>query len=551
MTNSAMAGLDIASAAFRAAHTAALMSAFGCFVFALLVSHRSGRLERGSLYFALFTGVAWLCLRSAAIAGARDIGEAALAVAAVAGETQFGRVLLARLGLVACAIPLAAIATRSGNWPNHLAGLLATGTALALQGGLSHAGAIGGPAGERLLVIEAIHVIAAGGWLGALLPLLICLRTAPADLSRRALRRFFPLGAAAVLLLGATSLLQAQSLVASVPALFGTGYGLMALLKLALLALLLVFAALNRFVFGAKPGAGLRRSVTTEAIIGMAVIGTAGLLAHGTPAAHQQPVWPFAWRLNPATTGAWLIPAHTASFYVSPTRFSAESVVHGEQLYRDACAGCHGALGHGDGTHHVELLSPPPDLTARALLDTSDGDLFRRIGHNGEIAADDRWHLADYLRALNRGEYLRTAGRQIMPVQVPRFTVTCADGRSLDFDDLQGRVLRIVFPPAAAPSSPSRSAGLAVQAITADSSAAGEASCVASPDTSRAIAILLGATSETLAGSELLIDPNGWIRARWQPGQPGGWATPDRLRARARTLALHPLPVTLAAAHVH
>jgi hypothetical protein len=71
---------------------------------------------------------------------------------------------------------------------------------------------------------------------------------------------------------------------------------------------------------------------------------------------------------------------------------------------------------------------------------------------------------------------------------------------------------------------------------------AGEVGCVAQHEAREAFAILLGTTPDALAGTQLLIDPNDWLRARWHPGEPGGWATPELLSARIRALAEHSLP---------
>ena len=88
------------------------------------------------------------------------------------------------------------------------------------------------------------------------------------------------------------------------PGLFGTGYGQIALVKLALFIVLLTLAALNRLALTerlaeSKTGAArrlMRASIAFEAVLGTIVIILAGFLASRTPATHEQPVWPFAWR---------------------------------------------------------------------------------------------------------------------------------------------------------------------------------------------------------------------------------------------------------------
>lgn len=60
----------------------------------------------------------------------------------------------------------------------------------------------------------------------------------------------------------------------------------------------------------------------------------------------------------------------------------------------------------------------------------------------------------------------------------------------------------------------------------------GPATCVASePETWTAFAILSGISSEALAGEQILIDQNAWLRAAWRPGEPGNLTNPQALAA--------------------
>ena len=215
----------------------------------------------------------------------------------------------------------------------------------------------------------------------------------------------------------------------------------MALAKTLLFLSLLALAALNRFVFSARPGDHLRRSIIGEMALAVLTFMAAALLAHLTPGAHEQPVWPFAWRLNPSTTGPVFIEAHPASFFMSPTGFLADAVVRGEALYQRACASCHGATAQGRGPAAASLSVAPPDLTTDRVRAYSDGDLFWKTGHSGIAADADRWDLVDYLRAHATGEFARTSGRgQLAMLRIPKFDAVCAGGEALDRDDLRGQV---------------------------------------------------------------------------------------------------------------
>jgi putative copper export protein len=542
-----MIGSEIAGAMLRGLHLAALASLFGTLVFSILVLQalpgssplarvqaQMALLARASAAVALVSGIAWFVERGAAMAGAGGFADALVALPTVAGCTRFGHLLVLRGVLV---LVLSALLGHRRAWP--VATLLA-GLALGLQAATSHAGAIVGVPGQRLVFAEVLHILAAVAWLGALVPLLLTLVAIPASSAVPLLRRFFPLGVGAVLVVGATSLFQATYLVGSIPALIGTAYGQITLLKFGLFLLLLAFAVMNRFVFGAAPGASLRKSIAGEVVVAAMLMLAAGSLAYLTPGAHAQPVWPFAWRINPEPAGALLVPANPNSYFASPTGFAAAAIVRGEGIYQSACAGCHGASAKGDGDLARTLTAAPADLTARRLLEFSDGDLYWRVGHEAALSEDARWDLVDFFRAHNHGAFVHTSGRRLVNLRIPRFSATCPEGRSLSADDMRGQVLRIIVP---GPDQEAPGSSPAVQVATFLLSAGVHETCLAQGDALPAFAILLGGTQSELAGAQFLIDPNGWLRGYWRPGEPGGWGTPELLLARAQTLAQRPLPL--------
>jgi copper resistance protein D len=141
---------------------------------------------------------------------------------------------------------------------------------------LGHAGALGGSLGTTLIISEILHLLAAGAWLGSLLPLFITIGTLPHNAAAAACRSFTPVGPSAVVMLGGTAMVQATEFMGGVPGLFGTGYGQIALVKLALFTVLLALAAINRLLLterlaGAAADAArrhMRVSVATEAVLG-------------------------------------------------------------------------------------------------------------------------------------------------------------------------------------------------------------------------------------------------------------------------------------------
>jgi mono/diheme cytochrome c family protein len=498
--------------------------------------------------------------------------------------------------------------------------------ALALQPMLGHAGALGGSIGSTLIISEVLHLLAAGAWLGSLLPLFITIGTLPHNPAATACRSFTPVGLSAVLVLGGTATLQVSEFMGGLPGLFGTGYGQIALVKLGLFFVLLALAAINRLALTDRlaetvPDAArhhMRMSVATEAVLGIIVVLTAGFLASHAPGTHEQPIWPFAWRPSlsafydpvlrnevtvallatvaaviiaiigmmsrkvrwPALVLAVLtlalaiphldllfIEAYPSSYFTSPTEFAATAIVHGAKLFAANCVACHGTEGRGDGPSAKSLPLQPADLTAEHFWAHSDGELFWYISHGFEapdgsrampgfdtvLSSEARWDLIDYLRAHNAGESMRTTGKWPHPLPIPQFDISCADGRTLDLDDLRGRVLRLI-----ALSDDGASATVAPAGITTVNLARKQTakldpgSCVASePETWTAFAILSGVPGAALAGEQLLIDQNAWLRSAWRPGEPGDWANPQALAAMIRDIAAHPIAADAAGGHVH
>ena len=267
----------------------------------------TGQLLWLSLALSIATALAWLCLLSMRIGGKgfSDVmtdGTAWL----VLSQTQFGfawqlRLLLA--GLLAAYLWL-----RRAGQSQFAAGLtiLAGMFAAAYLGSLAFAGhgAEGlGLAQDIHLVSDVLHLIAAGLWLGALIPLVLLLvylgrfrEDGWASLAARAGNRFSTLGILAVGVLLVSGTVNAAFLLGGMHSLIDTDYGRLLLLKVALFAAMVCLAGMNRqnllprLLAGAGTGQAsaahkkLVQSVLVEIALGLAIVCIVGLLGIMPPA---------------------------------------------------------------------------------------------------------------------------------------------------------------------------------------------------------------------------------------------------------------------------
>jgi copper resistance protein D len=373
----------------RAIYFIAALQLFGLLIFRLLFSpaRLTGRDFRRFAFrlvaSAMIAMIAWLPLEAGAMSGENigDVfGEGTLATVLTA--TRFGHLWIARLALF---VMTGASLRWSGRAPVVVAAIFA-GLSLGLSAASGHAGA----GGALQLTGDTLHLLAIGAWIGGLLPFALTLFDAGVgDLSPayQAARRFSWLGIFCVAAIFATGIVNSWFLVGNLPALIGTEYGHLLLIKLALFAVIVGFAAVNRIVLTPRIRAGaavalaaLKRNAAIEAALGLAVVAIAGALGTLPPALHDQSVWPFAYRLE-WTPWPKLAPAYPTSFAYSPIPYAAPAIARGQSVYASNCVPCHGADGRGDGPLAASLAVKPADLTATHVFGHGEGDLFWWIGH--------------------------------------------------------------------------------------------------------------------------------------------------------------------------
>jgi copper resistance protein D len=267
-----------------------------------LVRARALRLAAAALALSVLSGLIWLLLEAASMSGlALPEAITSEVLSAVVNQTQFGEVFEIRLAL---AVILAACLGYD-RFP------LARGLALAISLGLvaaiawtGHAGSTVGEMAIPHLAADMLHLVAAAIWTGGLVSLALLLSAsrddrspAGASFALQATTRFSTMGIAAVAVILATGIVNTWILVGSWRALIATGYGQLLMLKIALFAVMLVFAAVNRFWLTprlALPSGAprldalhrLTRNSTIEFVLALMIFAVVGILGTLHPAIH-------------------------------------------------------------------------------------------------------------------------------------------------------------------------------------------------------------------------------------------------------------------------
>ena len=222
--------------------------------------------------------------------------------------SSFGAAISERVvPLLVAGLGVAAVARRSGDRSALLVVALAAAACLAVDVLLSHAAAGSWP-GVNVLV-QALHVLAVGMWLGGLAGLLLTVGRAPTRGTERAARRFSRLATAGILIVAATGLLRAIVEVGTLDDLLATDFGRLVIAKTALLAGLAVLGALNHFRNVPAAGrslVGLRRAGSLELVLGATAILLAAALVNLSPpvqgVAASRPAGPGGGPSSPAPT---------------------------------------------------------------------------------------------------------------------------------------------------------------------------------------------------------------------------------------------------------
>lgn len=322
-----MDAIDPALVAVRAVHIGATLVLFGEIFFAWLcadgargrasrvadqaVTSMILRLRRVALLawlLMVISGACWLVLVSMQMSGLPlDKMMTGSALKTVLGSTVFGHAwsIRASLALALAALAPTLFADRIGRRGLRAAAApVLSGALLASLAWAGHANAQTGAEGVIHHASDALHLLAAGAWIGALAPFAATLRRLAQAPTRQALdavaeltARFGNWAALSVAVLLLTGAANSYYLVSSPRALFVTTYGAVLLAKLLLFALMLAVAAANRSrlttallaatAVSARVAAArrLRRNVLTEQGLAAGVVVLVAVLGVMPPAA--------------------------------------------------------------------------------------------------------------------------------------------------------------------------------------------------------------------------------------------------------------------------
>jgi putative copper resistance protein D len=284
--------VDAALILARLAAFGAGVALFGAPLFVLygrLADHIAPRRLRllliAAAVISLPATAAALVLQTGQMAGDPASGLDPATLRDVITTSAFGASVLARTGVALFSLGLLVGLKPCRLLWTSVAGL--GGVGLAALAWAGHGAADEGLAGLTHATADVVHLLSAGVWLGALLVMLLQFSDSTVEIRalHRALTQFSGVGSIIVSVILATGLLNCWFLVgpSHIAGLVASAWGRLLLVKVSLFAVMLGFAAVNRFrltprLAAAQAGdpraalSALRRSVALESAAGLAVL---------------------------------------------------------------------------------------------------------------------------------------------------------------------------------------------------------------------------------------------------------------------------------------
>lgn len=269
----------------RFLHFVVVLTLFGAWVFRPLLLNADvdpldrplARITRWLTAVALVSGVTWLLLIAASMAGAWDAAFDPSTLGLVLGNTFFGQVWSWHLLLNAGLMVLLLTPLRS-NVPLRLA---LSGLLLATLAPVGHGAMLDGLSGQLLILNQIIHLTCVGAWLGGLLLLVMILRQPSSHSLSKVLQRFSGVGYGLVAGLVITGLINVRVLTGAFwPTPLLSGFALILLIKVILVAAMLGLALFNRLRIKdcERRVEALKTSVLLEWLLGMGAVAAVSLL---------------------------------------------------------------------------------------------------------------------------------------------------------------------------------------------------------------------------------------------------------------------------------
>ena len=273
----------------RFLHFTVVLMLFGAWVYKPLLLGREStldrtltRISRWLAALALVSGVCWLLLITASMAGAWDAALEPSTLRLVLGSTFFGQVWSWHLlfnGLL-LALLLTPLHT---NLPLRLA---LGGSLLATLAPVGHGAMLDGVEGRWLMLNQLVHLACVGIWLGGLMLLVMILRRPAGHDIRALLQRFSGVGYIVVAGLLITGLINVRVLTGAFwPTPLLSGFALILLIKVMLIATMLGLALFNRLRIKdcEQRLSALRKSVIAEWLLGIGAVAAVSLLGTMPP----------------------------------------------------------------------------------------------------------------------------------------------------------------------------------------------------------------------------------------------------------------------------
>lgn len=611
------------------------------------LDRRLRTLAWSSLLVAVVTGGAWLVIVGSQMSGMPLAGVVQSGVVKIVlTQTRFGEAWLIRAALLVVLAGCLAVQGRTQRQVSGWIGLLAAAAFIASLAWAGHGAATEQVPFDALhLPADILHLLATGAWLGALLPLAFMLSAvgregSPDELAvaQAATLRFSTIALASVGTLLVTGIVNGWFLSGTIPALLGTRYGQLLLVKVLLFATMIAVASRNRRRFipvltAAASDASvrlravrqLRTNVSAEASIGIFVLAIVGIMGILPPGLHTEPQWPLPFQVDLGEIAARvqtvleviaaaivlclvavafaaqkrrnrvlaasivgfivfsaiglvvlrpaIVRAYPTTYFASTQPYSAPSVARGAPIFAENCVVCHGAGGRGDGPMADKLPVRPADLTGPHLFAHKIGDIFWWVSYGSDnrvmpgfadkLTPDQRWDLINFVLARAAGVLTAKTSSQVTTTAAPPLPDFAFEQNAVQYTLSQmlksGPVLIVLFAAQPPTARLEQLAGLQPRLATAGlhivavglGPKANDAPLIATvSDDVRATLALFRSRADG-GETELMLDRNASVRARWTASGSGGLADASALLADAVRVASIPVAAANHAGHAH